>query len=305
MRYVLVRNAVLSKGPGAELIAGEVICESDNVGKLLKHMPHPFEDDERLIKYLYELVPTVSECEQELAEFDDNIELSDDLNEICDRLELVGSAEELGTGGLSRKQYLRRKIGVLNDTPEPKSVFDIARLQQRLQHEYHLAVGERLQDALRRTGKGDLKVRQLLQKAMGDIQAIMSGADQVSVQEYFYELRRDGSFAFKDHPNDAWDDKDYWGVSYTILIRFASREEAFQKLKADFRDELSKYPSMSKNYWVEDFIRNLVDRVAIFPDQAASKAFISEELSRLIDDVFEMANLSDQENEWLNEDLLK
>ena len=76
-------------------------------------------------------------------------------------------------------------------------------------------------------------------------------------------------------------------------------------LEADFRDQLSKSPSMSKNYWVEDFLRNFVERVTVFSDDGLSRDHISEELSQLIEDVFEMANLSDQENEWLNEDLMK
>lgn len=308
MRYVLVRNAVLSdSGPEAELIAGEVICESDDVGKVLEHMPHPLRDDERLAKHLYEEgLPTVSAYEQELAELNDNIESSDDLNKLCDLLEFC-SAEQLGLSQnhATLKQCLRRQIEVLRDTPEPKSISDIARLHQRLQHEYYLALGERLQDALRRTGEGDLKIRQLLQEAIGDIQVSMRDPDKVSVQEYLSELRSDKKVAFADHPAYGCEDRENWGVSYTILIRLTSREQAFQMLEADFRDQLSKSPSMSKNYWVEDFLRNFVERVTVFSDDGLSRDHISEELSQLIEDVFEMANLSDQENEWLNEDLMK
>lgn len=134
---------------------------------------------------------------------------------------------------------------------------------------------------------------------------------EATIDEYFKPFNDAGSdYQYLDDPNkNGVFDFDYsyeemcndLGISesYSIFIDFSDPDELFDELKSEIKMGIHKV------YWIENFISEIMDRLVALPEDARDNICLENDFDRFYNGILTLADLNEQEEEWVMEDILK
>lgn len=309
MQYALIRNAqfsfiysTLQCGPRwgtvRRLVEGEIVFESGDFEACVDRVPVPWHCSQNIASFIgSEVAYAVRWLEQGVLDVEriaKLMRLGESTSKAINRIGRYSPAatlvENIGVkAALMHQKYALELYRQFN----PKTVHDYIGSQNLVFTDE--SVRQRLVGA-GRIGRKRAGRATVLQKPF-----VLPQISQEMVDSFF-----EGAPAFMTNPDDldAYGPEEtgaIWGETWTICTRFTHGTT----LALEFLEELEFIEDSKKVYWAYDYYSDKLTRLTVFPGDDRDVKKIDEEREVLVTNVDSKLVLSEDDNEYLNELLLK
>jgi hypothetical protein len=333
MKYILVKNAKTDvEKHEYKLTVGEFIYTSSDYAECSARIPLPLDNQKYRLSFCRgeweSILGTIKEC---IGFFDRFVDKKQRIDGCCDLANLTFNDKDfdiLMFGRYLEFKYLNLSlkpfydhflyaIRVLTDQP-PDNVLDWfemdSLIQKDLAYKYIVEINYLLDNfgECKKQSNGILNIESIEEELEYWIElSNQSAISEDYIEEYFNECDKYYN-CFLDNPNkngvfgcDYSSEHEYLFKnleeleSYSIFIDFSDPDELFEELKSEIKN------GFHKTYWTKDFISNIMSRLVALPDDPRDVSVFERDLDRFYEGIITLLDLSEQEDEWVMEDLLK